>query len=404
MTKTYKILTVTSLIFASTAMSLGVAPGAQASQPTASISTANKAASPATDIWVKQTLAAINVYRAKAKLPALRLNSSMSNISQEWADHLSIAMASPSFNWNNIHRADAGRGKLPAGFSWYGEVISLNFTAQSAVDWWMNSPGHRDALMNPKATDIGIGDTVPAKGEYAGWHHTVANLAQYPSITTPVAPKPETNPIATKAASMKGALGKALYNEVTGLRNGGKLQNFERGTVYWSKTSGAAVVTGGILSAWGAKGYENGALGYPITDEIGGLPGKGVYQEFQGGQIYWSSATGARIMQGGVKSKWLATGGVNGTLGYPTSDEIKIKNGGVYQTFQRGVIYWSSQTGAHISGGGIRSTYKVLGYENGRLGYPTSDEYATNSGMKQDYQGGSITWIRSTGSTKVVYK
>ena len=30
-------------------------------------------------------------------------------------------------------------------------------SAQAAFDWWMNSPGHRDAILSPNATRMGVG-------------------------------------------------------------------------------------------------------------------------------------------------------------------------------------------------------------------------------------------------------
>ncbi|WP_420874315.1 LGFP repeat-containing protein [Arthrobacter nitrophenolicus] len=45
-----------------------------------------------------------------------------------------------------------------------------------------------------------------------------------------------------------------------------------------------------------------------------------------------------------------------------------------------------------MSVGAIRTIWASTGYESGRLGYPTSGEYATgNDGsVAQDYQGGVI--------------
>jgi uncharacterized protein with LGFP repeats len=101
---------------------------------------------------------------------------------------------------------------------------------------------------------------------------------------------------------------------------------------------------------------------------------------------------------------WATTGYENGYLGYPTSNEIGgLKNGGVAQIYQGGVVYWSPATGAYVSTGGIRAMWGATGYENGRLGYPTSNEYVTSAGnVAQNYQGGTIKW-GSRGNT-IVYK
>ena len=43
---------------------------------------------------------------------------------------------------------------------------------------------------------------------------------------------------------------------------------FEHGAVYWSPESGAEPVTGELYKAWGALGFERGALGLPTSAEI----------------------------------------------------------------------------------------------------------------------------------------
>jgi hypothetical protein len=52
--------------------------------------------------------------------------------------------------------------------------------------------------------------------------------------------------------------------------------------------------------------------------------------------------------------------------------------------------------------GGIRSAWVGQGSEGGRLGYPTTNEYAVGGGgYAQDFQGGRITW--HPGSVTVQY-
>jgi hypothetical protein len=191
----------------------------------------------------------------------------------------------------------------------------------------------------------------------------------------------------------KGPLGYPTSDEITGQPNGGAYQEFQNGFVYWSGTSGTHWVHGGILNVWTFIGAQNSKLGYPTSEEIGGLVNGGVYQTFQGGVAYWSPASGAHITTGGIRAAWGRFGYEHGKMGYPTSEEnYNLRDGGVYQTYQGGAIYWSPASGAHISTGGIRTAWGRLGYENGRLGYPTSDEYAISGGVRQTYQGGYIDY------------
>ncbi|MEW1943315.1 S8 family serine peptidase, partial [Pseudarthrobacter sp. NPDC080037] len=103
------------------------------------------------------------------------------------------------------------------------------------------------------------------------------------AVVFPGAPTAPQSPIAVKAASLNGALGAATTGEVYGLKDNGGYQCFEHGCILYSPASGAHVSTGAIRALWAATGYENGALGYPVTDEVPGLRDGGVYQNYQGG-------------------------------------------------------------------------------------------------------------------------
>ncbi|WP_256213966.1 GH25 family lysozyme [Arthrobacter sp. ov118] len=198
-----------------------------------------------------------------------------------------------------------------------------------------------------------------------------------------------------------GKLGYPASNEICGLTGGGCYQRFQGGTIHYSPATGARAVWGGIRTTWSALGYENGKLGYPVTNEMCGLTGGGCYQRFQGGTIHYSPATGARATWGGIRSTWGALGNEKGKLGYPVGNEIcGLVNGGCYQGFQGGTIHWSPGTGAHATWGGIRAAWGALGYENGRLGYPTINEICglVNGGCYQGFKGGTIHYAPGIGA------
>jgi uncharacterized protein with LGFP repeats len=198
-----------------------------------------------------------------------------------------------------------------------------------------------------------------------------------------------------------GQLGYPWSDEVA-LR-GGVAQVFQRGTMYWSPATGAHPVFGAIRNAYAASRYENGPLGYPVADEVA-LRG-GYAQVFQGGTIYWSFSGGAHAVRGAIRGAWAAQGWENGWLGYPVSDEVALRGGGVAQVFSGGTIYWSAATGAHVVSGAIRQAYGNNGWENGRLGYPVSDEYgAGGRARRQDFQGGSITVDMASGRVSVTFR
>ncbi len=172
----------------------------------------------------------------------------------------------------------------------------------------------------------------------------------------------------------------------------------------------------------GAKGQTQGAidakyrelggcgsvLGATLTNEIPTPDGRGRYNVFERGSIYWTEQTGAHEVHGQIRDKWAELGWetAEGSMGYPITDEVKTPDGiGRYNVFERGSIYWTEQTGAHGVYGYIRDTWKRLGWEAGSLGYPTSEEYDTDDKKRRsDFQYGYVTWDPETNDVSVVLK
>ena len=191
-------------------------------------------------------------------------------------------------------------------------------------------------------------------------------------------------------------------SDVIALR-GGSGQVFQGGAVYWSEATGAHAVGGAIRATWGRAGWENGVLGYPTSDPVP-LRGGGVGQRFQGGAVYWTPSTGAHVVRGWLGDTWAAWGYEAGVLGYPVMNEVcGLRGGGCGQVFQGGSIYLTAGTGSHVIGGAIRDRWAAQGYENGLLGYPTTDHICglRNGGCGQVFQGGRIYWTPATGAHPV---
>lgn len=196
-------------------------------------------------------------------------------------------------------------------------------------------------------------------------------------------------------------LGNPTGGQVCGLSQGGCVRPYAGGLLAWSPTTGWRISRNAILAKWNAVGRESGRLGYPTTHEICGLSGGGCYQMFTGGAIIWSPATGTRTSWGAIRTEWMNRGAENGRLGYPTTDEIcGLSGGGCYQLFSGGAVVWSPATGAQPSWGAIRSTWASLGAENGRLGYPTGPEYCglRDGGCWQPFTGGVVVWSAASGA------
>jgi subtilisin family serine protease len=176
---------------------------------------------------------------------------------------------------------------------------------------------------------------------------------------------------------------------------GGTVQRFTSGLVY-TNASGTHEVHGAIESRYAAANWENG-LGLPTTSE-GTTPDRaGRFNHFAGtdgpASIYWSPSTGAQVVKGAIRGAWSAAGWENSRVGYPTGEEFSVKDNGRVQRFQNGLAYWSPTTGAHLVFGAFGSAFAAQGWENGSLGFPTSGEVKGADGkIRQTFQGGTLTW------------
>ena len=198
-----------------------------------------------------------------------------------------------------------------------------------------------------------------------------------------------------------GRLGSPLTNELTTpVRTEGRFNVFQYGSIYWTPRTGAHEVRGAIRATWGSLGWENGALGFPVTRELATPDGRGRFNYFERGSIYWTPTTGAREVRGAILGQWASQGWERSFLGYPlTNERATPTKPGRFNVFERGSIYWSPTTGAHSIGGAIRDRWGSIGWENSCLGFPVTNEYpTTRDGRGQDFERGSIYWSPGTGT------
>ncbi|HEX4334506.1 MAG TPA: hypothetical protein VH062_01260 [Polyangiaceae bacterium] len=156
-----------------------------------------------------------------------------------------------------------------------------------------------------------------------------------------------------------------------------------------------------VQQAYDAWGGASSGLGAATTDVLPTPDGTGVYQQYQGGAIYWTANTGAHMVFQAIRDKWGDLGWETGFLGYPIDDTRAAPDGrGFFSYFQNGAIYWSPDTGAHEVHGAILGRWGELGWEQGSLGYPTSDETDSPVGGRMNtFQGGALYWSNCVGVT-----
>ncbi|GAB3622103.1 hypothetical protein GCM10027418_01850 [Mariniluteicoccus endophyticus] len=173
-----------------------------------------------------------------------------------------------------------------------------------------------------------------------------------------------------------GTLGYPVTDEACGLQEQGCFQHFQRGSIYYSPGTGAHAIWGEIRTKWASLGWERSPLGFPTEEERCGLRDGGCVQGFQHGLLYFSASAGAHPVWGAILEKYERFGWER-DIGYPTSDEFcGLRDGGCGQHFsQAASIYWAPRVGgAFVVRGAIRDRWSARGWENSTYGYPRSDE------------------------------
>ncbi|SET78427.1 reprolysin-like metallopeptidase [Geodermatophilus poikilotrophus] len=265
------------------------------------------------------------------------------------------------------------------------------------------TPSPMSGWGSDRAHAVPVGATVSVRdGEFLVTVESISpTMARLLVATRVSAPASEIERAYRAIGGAAGPLGRPVSAEVCGLRDGGCFRHFERGSVYWSPATGARVVSGAVRDRWAATGWESGGLGYPVTDTVCGLRDGGCFQHFRGGSVYWSPATGARALTTALRNRWAELGWENGGLGYPVSDQVcGLPDSGCFVHFQGGSLYSSAATGVHEVVGVLRDRWAATGWERGPLGYPGTHTVCglLTGGCFQHFQGGSVYSSPATGA------
>ncbi|MDR2748527.1 MAG: hypothetical protein LBB10_01320, partial [Bifidobacteriaceae bacterium] len=127
----------------------------------------------------------------------------------------------------------------------------------------------------------------------------------------------------------------------------GAAQTFQGGNIYWNKTRGQSYsVWGAIKSKYASINGSSSYLGLPRSNEMAGSQGAG--QIFESGKIFWKSGKGAFTTHGAIGDLYNNLGSRGGKLGYPVSEEKKTADGKTYQDYEGGQIYWTKSRGAWV--------------------------------------------------------
>ena len=118
--------------------------------------------------YVNQIASAINQERTNAGLPALTINTILTNAAQA---HAADMACSGRISHTGLDGSSAYSRILASGYSpsYSEEIIYGGGGPQAAMTWWMNDQIHRDAILNPKSTEMGVGYAYFANGSYGDY-------------------------------------------------------------------------------------------------------------------------------------------------------------------------------------------------------------------------------------------
>jgi uncharacterized protein with LGFP repeats len=164
--------------------------------------------------------------------------------------------------------------------------------------------------------------------------------------------------------------------------------------------------TAAINMAWRAAGGPSGALGAKQGDPSP-VGGDGVVQNFAGGKVFFSPATGANAVETDILGKYEGLGGPGGSLGFPIANEA---DGGIkpasrivpFAAADTPVIFFTPNHGAFVIRGAIKAAWDKLGGATGKLGAPLGGQTANKDVLTQKFTGGQIAWnqAKNTFSTE----
>ncbi|OMC13865.1 hypothetical protein A5736_21880 [Mycobacterium sp. SP-6446] len=157
--------------------------------------------------------------------------------------------------------------------------------------------------------------------------------------------------------------------------------------------------TAAINMAWRAAGGASGPLGakqggqYPIG-------GDGIAQNFAGGKVFFSPATGASAIESDILAKYESAGGpVGSDLGFPIANEsdggIPSSRSCTFAAADKPVIFWTREHGAFIVRGAMKAAWDKLRGAGGKLGAPVGDQAVDGDVISQKFTGGKISWNRA---------
>ena len=108
----------------------------------------------------------VNVERSKEGLSPLGTFDSLTQAAQIRAPEVGVLFSHDRPDGTSCFTALDQTGAKKGAYTWGENIAAGNATAAETVAQWMNSPGHRANILNPKYTHIGVGYCYDATSTY----------------------------------------------------------------------------------------------------------------------------------------------------------------------------------------------------------------------------------------------
>lgn len=211
-------------------------------------------------------------------------------------------------------------------------------------------------------------------------------------------------PISEKYAALGGTssvLGAPTAAEEAIGDGRGRRRRYQNGNIYWTSATGAREVHGSIFREYDRQGGVVGVMRYPTSDTRTSTDGRTRYSNFEGGRIYSFISNAATVaLPNPFFYKHESIGGVGGYLGYPVENVRRSSDGlSTYVNFERGRIYHYGGLDVEIHGA-VFDHHERIGGVRGALRYPASDLFPVGDGRgkTQWFQGGIVWYTTTTGA------
>lgn len=181
----------------------------------------------------------------------------------------------------------------------------------------------------------------------------------------------------------------------------GRRRRYQYGNIYWTSATGAREVHGSIFREYDRQNGVAGVLRYPASDTRTSADKRTRYSNFEGGRIYSFVSNAATVaIPNPFFYKHESLRGVSGYLGYPVNNVRSSADGrSTYVNFERGRIYSFDDRLVEIHGS-VFDFHERIGGIKSPLKYPLIDLVPVGDGRGQTqwFEGGLLWYTPTTGA------